>query len=357
MEKQLDNQLNNQTNLVNNLLEATENIVFIDTAVVNYQSLIAGVTLGSEVVILDPNQDGLTQITEFLGKVKSNSVKSVHIVSHGGQGNLQLGSNNLNINNLNSNINLLKKWKNALTDDADILLYGCDIASGEGTKFLHTLSQITEADIAASTDKTGSADLEGDWDLEVNTGEIEASLAFKFEVIEAYKSILPASFTGTTYSQNFNSLANSGTSISWNNDSTISGWYATTASYNTGNGSSNTGALYSFGSTSSTDRGLGSVASGTTGTIYYGLHLQNNTDSAISQLRVSYTGEQWRNGANTSPQKLNFSYQTGTALTSLTTGTWTPVTSLDFTGPIALAIADNRGTATIRNDDSPAFYF
>ncbi len=339
MQNQLDNQLNNQNNIVNNLLEATRNIVFIDTAVVNYQSLIAGVTLGSEVVILDPNQDGLTQITEFLGKVKSNSVKSVHIVSHGGQGNLKLGSNYLNINNLNSNINLLKKWKNALTDDADILLYGCDVASGEGTKFVQLLSQITDADVAASNDKTGSRDLDGDWDLEVKTGKIEASLAFQSEVMEAYQSILPASFTGTTYSQNFNSLANSGTSISWTNDSTISGWYATTTSYNAGNGSSNAGALYSFGSTSSTERALGSVASGTTGTIYYGLHLQNNTDSVITQLRVSYTGEQWRNGANISPQKLNFSYQTGTTLTSLITGTWTPVTSLDFTGPIALPIA------------------
>ncbi|MBD2412463.1 hypothetical protein FACHB389_23110 [Nostoc calcicola FACHB-389] len=337
MTKQLDNHPQNQNNFAVNLQEASVNIVFIDTAVVDYQSLVAGIALGSEVVILDPNQDGLTQITEFLAGRKSNSIKSVHIVSHGGEGSLQLGSTYLNLNSLNSNANQLKNWRNTLTDDADILLYGCDVASGEGTKFVQLLSQITEADVAASTDKTGSADLGGDWDLEVKTGEIEASLAFAPEVIEAYKSILPASFTGTTYSQNFNSLANSGTSISWTNDSTISGWYATTTTYNAGNGSSNTGSLYSFGST--TERALGSVASGTTGTIYYGLRLQNNTDSAISQLRVSYTGEQWRSANNTSQQKLNFSYQTGTTLTSLTAGTWTPVTSLDFTSPIALLLA------------------
>ncbi|MEH1827382.1 MAG: Calx-beta domain-containing protein [Nostoc sp.] len=318
------------------LLEASTNIVFIDPKVIDYQSLVAGIILGSEVVILDPNRDGLAQITEFLEKRKSNSVQSIHIVSHGSAGSLQLGSSNLNLTNLDSYTNQLKKWTRALTENADILLYGCDVASGEGTKFVQQISQITGADVAASTNKTGSAALGGDWDLEVKTGKIEASLAFKPEVIQAYQSILPASFTGT-YSQNFNTLAVSGTSIAWTNDSTIPGWYSTRTTYNAGSGTNNTGAMYSFGTT--TDRALGSVASGTTGTIYYGLRLQNNTGSPITSLQVNYTGEQWRNGGNTSPQQLKFSYQTGSTVASLTTGTWTPVTSLDFTGPIATATA------------------
>ncbi|MEH2220223.1 MAG: Calx-beta domain-containing protein [Nostoc sp.] len=325
-----------QSNSTKKLLEAGRNIVFIDTAVLDYQSLVAGITLGSEVVILDHNRDGLTQISEFLAGCKPDSVESVHIVSHGGEGSLQLGSTYLNLTNLNSYANQLQKWANVLTDKADILLYGCDVASGQGTKFVQFLSRITGADVAASTDKTGSAALGGDWDLEVKTGKIEASLAFKPEVMQAYQSILPASFTGT-YSQNFNTLANSGTSISWVDDSTISGWYATRTNYNVGSGSNNTGGLYSFGTTG--DRALGSVASGSTGTIYYGLRLQNNTGSSITQLQVGYTGEQWRNGGNTSLQQLKFSYQTGSTLTNLTTGTWNSATSLDFTSPIATATA------------------
>ncbi|MBN3875043.1 Calx-beta domain-containing protein [Nostoc sp. JL23] len=297
----------------------------------------AGITLGSEVVILDANRDGLAQITEFLAKRETNSFQSIHIVSHGSLGSLQLGSINFNFSNLDSYKNQLQKWASALTDKADILLYGCDIASGEGTKFVQQISQITGADVAASTDKTGSAALGGDWNLEVKTGKIEASLAFKPEIIQAYQSILPATFTGT-YSQNFNSLAISGTPA-WVNDSTISGWYSTRTTYSPGTGSNNTGGLYSFGSSNNPDRALGSLASGTTGTIYYGLRLQNNTGLAITKLQVSYTGEQWRNGGNTSQQQLKFSYQTGSTVTSLTTGTWTPVTSLDFTGPIATATA------------------
>jgi predicted outer membrane repeat protein len=318
-----------------NLLEASRNIIFIDTAVLDYQSLVAGITLGSEVVILDHTQDGLTQISKFLAGCKSNSVQSVQIVSHGSEGSLQLGSTSLSLNNLNSYANQLQKWANVLTDKADILLYGCDVASGEGTKLVQQISRITKADVAASTDKTGSAALGGDWDLEVKTGKIEASLAFKPEAIQAYQSILPASFTGT-YTQNFNTLTTAGTPA-WVNDSTISGWYSTRTNYSLGSGTNNTGALYSFGTT--TDRALGSVASAATGTIYYGLRLQNNTGSAITKLQVNYTGEQWRNGGNTSQQQLKFSYQTGSTLTSLTTGTWTSVTSLDFTGPIATTTA------------------
>jgi predicted outer membrane repeat protein len=336
----------NQNNSAKKLLEAGKNIVFIDTAVLDYQSLVAGITLGSEVVILDHNRDGLTQISEFLAGCKPDSVESVHIVSHGGVGSLQLGSTYLSLTNLNSYANQLRKWASVLTDKADILLYGCDVASGEGTKFVQQISRITKADVAASTNKTGSVALGGDWNLEVKTGKIEASLAFKPEAIQAYQSILPASFTGT-YTQNFNTLGASGTSIVWNNDSTISGWYSTRTNYNAGNGTNNAGALYSFGTT--TDRALGSVASGTTGTIYYGLRLQNNTGSAITKLQVNYTGEQWRNGNNTSQQQLKFSYQTGSTLTSLTTGTWTSVTSLDFTGPIATATAGSLNGNQIAN--------
>jgi len=141
------------------------------------------------------------------------------------------------------------------------------------------------------------------------------------------------------YTQVFNTLAITGTGITWTDDSTIAGWYSTRPSYNTGNGSSNTGALYSFGSTNSTERALGSVASGGTNTLYYGVRLINDTPNPITLLKVSYTGEQWRNGGNTAQQSLNFSYQIGASVTSLTDGTWIPISDLDFTSPVATATA------------------
>ena len=139
----------------------------------------------------------------------------------------------------------------------------------------------------------------------------------------------------SAYNQTFDSLANTGTGITWTDDTTISGWYSTRTMYNSGTGSSNTGALYSFGATTSTERALGSVASGGTGTIYYGARFVNDTGNPVTSLTIAYTGEQWRDGGNATPvaQPLDFSYQVGATVTSLTTGTWTDVNLLDFVSP------------------------
>ncbi|MDZ8237133.1 MAG: DUF4347 domain-containing protein, partial [Nostoc sp. ChiQUE01a] len=167
-----------------------QNIVFIDRAVIDYQSLIAGIQPGTSVVILDSNKDGVEQITQAL---QSGEYQSVQIISHGSVGSLQLGATQLNANNLNSYSNQLQQWRNYLTQDADILLYGCSVASFDQS-FVQLLSQITGADVAASDDITGSAELGGDWDLEVKIGSIESDLGLRPEVTNAYSSILPLSF-------------------------------------------------------------------------------------------------------------------------------------------------------------------
>nr|MDZ7999576.1 DUF4347 domain-containing protein [Aulosira sp. DedVER01a] len=164
-----------------------KDIVFIDTSVIDYQSLNAGIKLGYQVVILDSTKDGVAQITEALAVGK---FKSVHIVSHGGEGSLKLGANPLNAENLNCYAEQLRQWANVLTNDADILLYGCDVASKEGTKFVQQISRFTGANVAASTTKIGSAALGGNWDLDFSTGKIKATLAFQPEVMQAYNSVL-----------------------------------------------------------------------------------------------------------------------------------------------------------------------
>ena len=111
--------------------------------------------------------------------------------------------------------------------------------------------------------------------------------------------------------------------------------------YNSGTGSSNTGALYSFGVAGTnpvTDRALGSVASGGTGTVFHAAKLTNNTGGTIGSLAVSYAGEQWRNGGNAAAHTLTFQYQvadpgTITGANAPATG-WTTVPELSFTGPI-----------------------
>src|SRR6185295_6537758 len=130
---------------------------------------------------------------------------------------------------------------------------------------------------------------------------------------------------GTPYTQNFDTLATSGTANAWTDDSTIPGWFAqfslqpsNPTTYRADTGSGNAGAIYSFGVAGVnplTERAFGSIASGTPGDIYYAVKLVNNTGSTITSLSISYTGEQWRAGGCTptpctpAAQKLDFQYQ------------------------------------------------
>lgn len=139
------------------------------------------------------------------------------------------------------------------------------------------------------------------------------------------------------YTEDFDGLANSGTTNTWANNSTISGWYSNQTVYRASTGSDNTGALYSYGANGDTERSIGSQCSNGTGTIFNGVRFINNTSEVITRITIEYYGEQWRNGGNTAVQDLTFSYQKGA--TSLTTGSWTSVSQLNFTSPVTGATA------------------
>lgn len=148
----------------------------------------------------------------------------------------------------------------------------------------------------------------------------------------AQVSITSASFS---YNQDFDGLANSGANT-WTNNSTIPGWYASLTSYTGNNGSSTSGALYSYGSTGATERALGAINTNAIGTIYYGLRLVNNSSFPVTSLTVSFDGEQWRD-QDAADQSVTFSYQIGATVTSLTSGTWTSVNELTFTSPVSIS--------------------
>lgn len=158
------------------------------------------------------------------------------------------------------------------------------------------------------------------------------------------------SFTGVTYTQNFDSLLNTGTANPWAADSTLPGWFARRAlptapaewaAYRSDNGA--TGSIYSFGSTGSTERAFGSVSSGTPGTINFALVLQNNTADVMTSFDLSFVGEQWRMGGNTATtipglaQSLTFDFKTVATFAvaevdSVATG-YTALPALDFASP------------------------
>ncbi|MBW3586725.1 MAG: DUF4347 domain-containing protein, partial [Cyanobacteria bacterium 0813] len=91
-----------------NIPVSVRSIAFIDTQVEEYQSLIAGVTPGTEVVVLDGNKDAIDQITQILA-LRSN-IDSIHIVSHGAPGSLQLGHGSLSLDDIECDRDSLQQW-------------------------------------------------------------------------------------------------------------------------------------------------------------------------------------------------------------------------------------------------------
>lgn len=142
--------------------------------------------------------------------------------------------------------------------------------------------------------------------------------------------------SGTAYTQDFNTLANTGTA----NNITLTGWYLNETGSSTRNngqyafstGSDTGGDVYSFGAAASTERAFGTLFSGSL-TPVIGAQFTNNTGATITALDISYTGEMWRAGVTSRNAADRLDFQLSTNANSLTTGTWTDYNNLDFNSP------------------------
>jgi hypothetical protein len=108
--------------------KAAPSIVFIDGDLSDADVLVAGLSNDSEFVLLDPQQDMIGQISNFLAN-RSN-ISQLHIVTHGQSGALLLGDQRVNEQTLASNQDQVQSWATAFTNKADILLYGCETGQG-----------------------------------------------------------------------------------------------------------------------------------------------------------------------------------------------------------------------------------
>jgi Domain of unknown function (DUF4347) len=172
----------------------TDEIVFIDPSVRDAGRLAADIRQnrpGVPVITLDPAQDGIAQITDFLNQYQVR--KQVHIISLGNQGVAKIGAAQLSNSTLNNYIANFRSWGNALDSGATILFYGSSIGAGRGEQLVQQISQLTGASVAASTDVTGSGALRGDWDLErkvlaIDTNAIATQLVFSNTLLNSYNT-------------------------------------------------------------------------------------------------------------------------------------------------------------------------
>lgn len=156
--------------------QGKKEVVLVDTSLADYKTLEAGVREGVGIVEFDGTKDGLAQIAAWAAS--QEGYDAIHILSHGSDGQLHLGTTTLTQSSLSETLVQveLNALGHALKAGGDVLLYGCDLAEGQdGKAFTDSLAKAIGTDVAASSDATGNTALGGDWTLEYHAGTIEAT--------------------------------------------------------------------------------------------------------------------------------------------------------------------------------------
>jgi len=182
-------------------------ILFIEGNVADYEQLAHGASPSLEVVVLNAEEDGLKQMADALSGRKN--VPAVHLISHGRPGMLDLGSLAFDAEALKHRRSDLARIGAALGANAELLLYGCNVAEGPvGHEFLRELSAITGAHVAGSTNLTGAAEKGGDWVLESRTGTLQSAVLN----FATYRHVL-LSVAGTVLVNNGGNWVNFGSAL------------------------------------------------------------------------------------------------------------------------------------------------
>ena len=146
-------------------------LVIMDPKVFYHERILDKLPKDTRVIFLNGDTTGMDQITKILAREKD--IQVLRIFSHGSPGQMVLNGEVIDSRTLAEYRRSLNTWADALTDDADIILYGCNIADTEkGRGFVNELARLTGADVAASTNFTGGP--ENEWTLEYATGPVEA---------------------------------------------------------------------------------------------------------------------------------------------------------------------------------------
>ena len=163
-------------------------VYFIDAAIADKDTLIAGLPKGADYFVLSGKADGLTQIANALDD--RSGVEALHILSHGSDGALYLGNSVVDTRTLAASEDALGRIGDSLSSSGDILLYGCEVAAGaSGEAFVNAFAEATGAHVAASRTRTGAADLGGDWELAVHVGEVTTAVAISKQVQADYGAV------------------------------------------------------------------------------------------------------------------------------------------------------------------------
>ncbi|MEG4319922.1 DUF4347 domain-containing protein, partial [Microcoleus sp. Aus8_D3] len=191
-------------------------IVILDPTVPDSHHLVEGIEPDTETYILNSQPNAIEQITTLLAQ--HQDIAALHIISHGAPGHIQLGNTQLNSQTLPHYSQQIQQWRNSLTADAEIIIYGCNVAATTDDfttdnqkpnhqptthplqnplqnplpNFLHQLHQLTDAKIAANPHPTGNSKLGGNWNISqlIPPSPQRPKLAIVETTLKTYSGIL-----------------------------------------------------------------------------------------------------------------------------------------------------------------------
>ena len=120
--------------------DATD-LVIIDGGIENAEALLASVPANASLIMLDSSRSGVQQITEAIAS--HQNLGSVHLMCHATDGAMAIGNETLSNQNIDTHRDSIAQWGQTMSDGADLVIYGCDLAGGaNGAALLNQLASI-----------------------------------------------------------------------------------------------------------------------------------------------------------------------------------------------------------------------
>lgn len=124
-------------------------IAFIDSDANLLRLEVVQLQPNTEIVVIDPERDGIEQITEVLATKRSIPRLQIVGSDNDNEASLQLGLAQLNIHTLEVYLEDLLQWREALSTNSDIIISGLQVTIESLMRnFTRRLANITEADVA-----------------------------------------------------------------------------------------------------------------------------------------------------------------------------------------------------------------
>ncbi|MEW6982225.1 tandem-95 repeat protein [Colwelliaceae bacterium 6471] len=187
VEKNSDHTVTTDLELI--ALNPTTELVIIDAALNDKSAFYQKSKPSVQVVEIQFGADALSQLKTVLQEYQN--LDAVHLVSHAESGVILLGETKITEQLLREEIETLSTLDIALKSGGDLLLYGCNLADGEsGESLIELIANTANIDVAASNNLTGNEALNGDWELEISRGSIDAELPFLAVALKDFSDVL-----------------------------------------------------------------------------------------------------------------------------------------------------------------------